>query len=312
MAKRRMAILALVLCLLSHTVFAASTTEAKEPIKTDAQCELTICYRYDETAFANQSVMLYRVAEVSADFQYTLTESFASSGLELNGIQTNGEWDVVRSTLEAHILAENIVPTLVAATDETGEAHFSQLKTGLYLASAVRAEQENAIYSFDSALIALPALGADGLWQYQLTAAAKSELTPQDKEIEYRVLKLWKGDENRNNRPRSIEVEIFCNGVSVETVILSEKNHWSYTWKAKDDGAIWKVVERNIPSGYTVTVEERTTTFVLTNTLDLDRPDVPKPPHTGDTSNVLLYIVLMHISGIALILLGLTRKRKRT
>lgn len=89
------------------------------------------------------------------------------------------------------------------------------------------------------------------------------------------------------------------------------------------------VVERNIPSGYAVTLEERTTTFILTNTLNPDDPppddpppddpppdapppdDPPDSPKTGDSPHILLYAVLMYVSGVALILLGITGKRKR-
>lgn len=110
---------------------------------------------------------------------------------------------------------------------------------------------------------------------------------------------------------------------------LSEDTHWSYTWTTKDDGANWMVVERNIPSGYAVTLEERTTTFILTNTLiddpppDDPPPDSPPPdevlpddplpesPKTGDSPHILLYTVLMYVSGVVLILLGITGKKKR-
>ena len=162
-----------------------------------------------------------------------------------------------------------------------------------------------------------------------------------DKEKQFKILKLWKGDSGQVDRPQSIEAEIFRDGVSYQTVTLSEENYWSYSWTAKEDGADWMVVERNVPSGYSVTVEERDTTFILTNTRMEEAPpgdesseeppvggepseDTPSGervpsggspmadvPKTGDTTNILLYTVLMYVSGTALILLGITRKRKR-
>lgn len=317
MAKRRLGIMALLLCfclyLMPGYAQAASTTDAKEPISPDRDCSLTIGYRHDTVAFPGQTVKLYQIAEVSADFQYTLTPSFATSGLILNGIQTNGEWNVIRSTLEALILAKNPEAVASAVTDESGNACFDSLKPGLYFASAVQVTQGDLRCSFVSALIALPGLGADGFWQYQVAVAAKPEILPpveSDEEIEFKVLKLWKGD---GSRPQSIEVEIYRNGTSYETVTLSESNHWSYSWLAKDDGASWIVVERNVPAGYAMTVEQRGTAFVLTNTLIPETPDDPSidPPKTGDTTNVLLYTVLLYVSGTILILLGIAGKRKR-
>ena len=81
--------------LMPYQVMAASTSDAVEPIMPEKECSLTISYCCGETAFSGVEVKLYRIAEVSADFQYTLTQPFEASGLILNGIQTVGEWNVV-------------------------------------------------------------------------------------------------------------------------------------------------------------------------------------------------------------------------
>ena len=318
MAKRRMGIIAFILCiclyLIPCQVQAASTSDAKEPISTNENCSLTISYCSGGIAFSELPVKLYKIADVSADYQYTLTSSFEKSNLILNGIQTVGEWNVIRSTLETYILANDITADFNAKTDFEGKASFDALRPGLYLAITERIIQDETTYVFDSALIALPGLGADGLWQYQVDVTSKSEIIPpsrDDEEIELKVLKLWKGDGGSSARPATIEIEIFRNGTSYQTATLSENNHWTYTWSAKDDGSDWKVVERNIPTGYTMTIEERETSFVLTNTLNRDVPDNPDSPQTGDTSNILLWVILMIVSGSMLIILGITGKRNR-
>ena len=315
MAKRRVAVIVFLLCLclswLPCYAQAASTADAKEPISPDKDCSLTIAYRYDGQSFSNHPVRLYKIADVSADFQYTLTAPFANSGLILNGVRSVSEWNVIRSTLETHILTYDVDADLTGATDQDGQVCFNALKPGLYLAITEQVIQHDWIYAFDSALVALPGLGADGLWQYEVAVTSKSKAIPPaetDEEIEFKVLKLWKGDKGRSDRPQSIEVEIFRDGVSYQTVILSEENHWTFSWFAKDDGATWKVVERNVPTGYTMMVEERETSFVLTNTRPPDKPDIPQ---TGDTTNIMLYFVLMNVSGIMLIILGIAGKRKR-
>ena len=317
MINRKIGILFILLCLCFHLmpcqVMAASTSDAVEPIIPENECSLTVSYCCGETAFSGIQVKLYRIAEVSADFRYTLAQSFAASGLILDGIRTSGEWDVVRSTLKAHILAYNIAPEFTSVTNEDGQVSFESLKTGMYLAIVNQVEQDDLHYRFDSALIALPGLGSDGRWQYQVSVNAKGEVLPPvdpDEKIEFKVLKLWRGDEGRSDRPESVEVEIFRDGISYEKVVLSEENHWSYTWSAKDDGANWSVVERNVPQGYTMTVEERESSFVITNTLISSTPDDPgDAPQTGDTSNIMLYVLLMTLSGSLLIILGVIRKK---
>lgn len=315
MIKRKIGILFILLCLCFHLMpyqgMAASTSDAVQSIIPEKECSLTLSYSCADTAFSGVEVKLYRIAEVSADFQYTLTQPFEASGLILDGIQTAGEWNVIRSTLETYILANHLAPEFTSVTNEDGQASFRKLNTGMYLAIV----SQDVYYRFDSALIPLPGLGTDGCWQYQASVNAKGELLPPvdpDKEVELKVLKLWKGDESQKDRPKSIEVEIFCNGISHKTILLSDENHWAYTWSAKDDGSNWAVVERNVPKGYTMTVESRQTTFILTNTWTPAETDDPgKHPQTGDTMNILPYVLIMVGAGILLILLGTAGKKSR-
>ena len=307
MVKRRMGMIAFLLyvclCLAPIQTMAASTADAKELLDTDQPCKLTVVYQYNGVAFAGLTVKLYHVADVSADFQYTLTSPFLSTGLTLNGIRTNSEWNVIRTTLEAHIVASSVSENMATATDEGGQACFESLRPGLYLAVPTN----TADHRFDPALIALPALGSDGLWQYDLTVASKgAPVPPAQEEITYKVLKLWKDSGNHSSRPKQIEVEIFRNGKSYQTVILSEENRWSYSWTAEDDGAQWMVAERNVPAGYTVTLDKREASFVLTNTKSQD----PGRPGTGDTANLLVYVLLMLASGISLVALGIFWRKK--
>ncbi len=312
MAKRRMAVIVVLMCvcvwLIPPYAMAASTTDAVEPIDVNQECSLTLSYAHDGTVVADAAVKLYQIAEVSADFQYAAVEPFGSYGLALNGIKSNDEWNVVRSTLEAHITADKIAPDQTAKTDSEGLVCFKALKPGLYLAVVGVTEQP---FFFDSALVSLPSLGADGMWQYQVEVASKAEILPPSvQEKERKILKLWKGDEGKGNRPQSIEVELFRDGTSYKKVLLSQENNWSYRWTAKEDGTKWSVIERTIPSGYTMTVEERGDTFVLTNTYTPKNPDPPsKSPQTGDSFNVMFYVLLMILSGSMLMILGIIGKR---
>ena len=321
MGKRKIEIIAFLLCIClclcltpCHTQ-SASTTEATELIYPDKDCSLTVSYISEENKFSDMPVRMYKVAEVSADYQYTLTASFADTGLIINGIKSVGEWNVIRSTLETHIIVNPTEPDIKIMTDQNGQACFTDLKPGLYLTTTEKVISDDYIYSFDSALVALPGLENDGTWQYEVSVNAKSAVMPPiepDEETELKVVKLWKGDNSQKERPKEIEVEIFRDGTSYKKVMLSEENHWSYSWSVKNDGADWKVIERNIPSVYTMTVEKRGTTFILMNTLNPEYPDTPRPPHTGDTANIMLYIILMTVSGVVFVAIGFIGKRKHS
>ena len=315
MVKRRVGIIIFLLCfclyLMPFHVRAVSTADAREPISLDRQCSLTLSYSSDGVAFSDMPVKLYKIADVSDTCYFTLTSPFAGSGLILNGIQNAGEWNIIRSTLETYIIAYGLQADFTSMTNQAGQACFTSLKPGLYMAITENVIEEAKTYSFDSALINLPGLSVDGFWQYQVSVSAKPEITlPSQDEIQLKLLKLWKGEEEQVDRPLGIAVEIFRNGASYQTVVLSEENHWAYSWTAKDDGAKWVVIERNVPSGYTMTVEVRQTSFVLTNTLIPDGPDIPSSPPTGDTVNILFYVILMSVSGMVLLLLRIPGKRK--
>lgn len=290
---------------------AASTTDASESINVSRECSLKFSYICDGTAFEDVSVKLYKIADVTSDFQYILTSDFESSALILNGIRTNGEWNVIRSTLETHIIADNIKAYTTAKTDSEGLVCFEKLKPGLYLAVVGTVTDGEITCFFDSALVALPGLSADGNWQYQVAVASKSEIVPpSDKDIELKVLKLWKGDEGINSRPKNIEVEIFKNGISHQKIVLTKDNNWSYSWTTKDDSAIWTVIERSTPSGYTMTVEKRDNSFILTNTYTPPNPGGSSDaPQTGDTYSIMLYVILITVSGSMLLILGIVGKR---
>ena len=372
MAERRMAIIRCLLCLClcfclpTGQGMTASNVWAAESVSPQNPCTITLIYAHDGTAVSGVPVKLYRIADMTAGYRYALTSVFSASGLQLNGITSAGEWDVICSTLESYILSKGISADYTAFTDQNGVVSFQNLTQGLYLAQGGRTAQGGLIYTFESALISVPGRGDDGGLQYQVTAVPKSQVSlppgpddpppgpdvppaepenpptepddpPSVKEVKYKILKLWKDDTEKDGRPDRIEVELFCDGEFCETVVLSEKNQWSYTWKAKE-GSSWTAAERNIPEGYTVTVGKRENTIILTNTLIPEDPiedpsdenpenpdditDVPSgdtpegnkesfDPKTGDTSNILLYVIMMYVSGSILILLGIAGKRKK-
>lgn len=299
------ALLVLCVLLLPVTAYANSTTAAKDPILPGEECELALDYAQAETVFADLPVKLYKVATVSRDYQYTLTQEFAPAELKLNGIQSQHEWDTVRFTLESYIAANGIPATTETVSDENGSVFFEKLETGLYFVPAVTATDNGFRYYFASAIVALPNLNGEGDWNYAVTANLKPDVRPPSSDdLEYKVLKLWRGD-GEKNRPQEVTVDIIKDNTVVRTVILSAENNWNYSWYAADDGSVWTVAEKNVAPGYTVTVEKNAAAFSIINSYN-ENP--PGPPPTGDTLNVGLYILLLCGSGIGMMLLGLRLK----
>ncbi len=288
---------------------ASSTDQANGFINTDQACTLDLTYSFDTLLFSDVHVALYQVATVSRDFQYTATKAFTACGLNFNGVVSQSEWNTIRSTLDNYIAASGVTPVCTQQTNADGNVIFTDLEPGLYLTSAVQVTHDGFRYYFASVLSALPNLNEENSWEYDVSAKCKPDVdNPTGEDIAYKVLKLWKDDGKEEKRTESIEIEIIKDGKTVKTVVLSDDNDWSFSWYAEDDGSVWSVTEKNIPKGYTMTVEKNLTTFTVINSLPPPPPDIPQ---TGDTFNIGLYVVLMCLSGTALILLTVTKRRKQ-
>ncbi len=288
---------------------ASSTDQAVDFIDTDRACTLELTYSYDAMAFADVSVELYQVAAVSQDSQYAATEAFAACGLNFNGIASQSEWNTIHSTLNSYIAAYGVTPAGTQQTNADGTVVFTDLKPGLYLTAAVQVTRDGFRYYFASVLSALPNLNEENAWQYDVSAKCKPDVdNPTGEDIAYKVLKLWKDDGKEEKRTESVEIDILKDGETIKTVVLSDDNDWSFSWYAEDDGSVWSVTERNIPEGYTMTVEKNLTTFTVINSVP---PSPPDTPQTGDTTNIVFYVILMCLSGAVLLLLTVTQGRKQ-
>ncbi len=275
---------------------------AIDPIATDGDVDLSLEYEYNGTAFENLNIRIYRVAKVHSNTVFSVDGKFGDYAVSLNTVKSQSEWNLIAQTYTAYVIADSIEPTASAVTDEKGKVTFTALETGLYLIKGVRAEYDKGYCAFDSFMMILPASNDDGTWNYQVNAKPKSlyEQTRPD-DTEYSILKLWKDTGVESKRPASIEAELYKDGEYVETVSLSAENNWHYKWTAPGDGAVWTVVETNVASGYTVTVEQRETAFVISNTYS----ENPPPPVTGDSFNLMLYAMLAAVAGLGLIIVGI-------
>lgn len=268
----------------------------------DAPNSLTLHYGRSADVFPDLDVQAYRVAELAPDGSCAFTGQFADYPVQIQGITDQSQWQEAAQTLVAYIQADGLIPTAWTVTDESGNAVFSQLKSGLYLIPGTYVETGTESFHFQPFFIFLPTPGEDGVYHHDVQANPKpGEVTPHTR---YTVVKLWKDD---GTRPGAILVDILLDGVIMETAALSPDNDWSYTWTAQNTGGMWTVVERDVPDGYTVTITSRENIFTIVNTAD----QVPEEtPDTGDRAPLEVYILMAGLSGIFLMILGIWYKRK--
>lgn len=292
-----------------NAVTAANTSEAKEKIDASAECSLNLTYKdeKDGSALEGLAIELYMVASADGECVYTLVAPFDGFKIEINRLQSRSEWDAVTTTVGSYITADGIKPQKSTMTGTDGKAGFAGLKPGMYFVKLNKELSSDDVHGFPSFIIAVPGLSVDGKWLYDVDAVPKpggKEEIPES----YRVVKYWNDRGNREGRGDGVTIDICKDGSTAETVVLNDSNNWTYDWKASG-GSEWTVVERNVPEGYSVTIEKNGNVFEVTNT-DTSKP---APPYTGDTGKSTVWIILMIASGVLLTALGIFgRTRKRT
>ncbi len=264
----------------------------------NALCSLDLTY---PEGFTGQSVSIYRVAEIDAQGQYKWLSEYAHYPINLTNVDSLSKWSEIAQTLASYVEADVLTADAAGTITNLNTVQFTGLKTGLYLVRGNVSVNEQGIAEVQDFMIALPQVQNNNtIYQAQIHVKSSYHAFYET----YQVMKLW-DDHNSKNRPDSVSVELYKDGYLHSTVVLNQQNNWSYSWKSDDLDASWSVIEKNVDEHYQVSIVKNETSFIITNTL-MDPTDEPEnPPLTSDTSSLLMYSILMCISGAGLMFLGL-------
>lgn len=317
--KRTLALLAAVLCLLTSVAQAAGSIDlTRKPT-------LTLTYRDGKTALSGAKFSIYRVADADETGELTVRSEFDEFDLDIRG-KNDRRWREMAQTLESYVLRREFTPTDSGKTDKTGMLTFptqgKTLAAGLYLVIGERHKQGGNDYDAEPFFVLLPTQDLENNeWVYDVSPNVKFGKTPVPDDgdtVTRKVLKVWDDDGAEDSRPQEITVELLRNGKVYDTVKLSEKNNWRYTWLDLDADARWSVTEKTV-SGYTVSITREGITFVVTNTKKPDRTDTPdtpvkpsnpsKPsspakPTLPQTGAVWWHVEALALSGLVFLILG--------
>lgn len=298
--------LILVSLIIPLDVFAKMTSDCKELIDINRLTNLTLNYSYDDYNFDDVSVKLYYIASINKDFDYQLESEFKDYSIIINGIKTHEEWDILKQTLESYIKADNI-KELESYSIKDNKVEIENLKAGLYFIETEKIDKEDYTLLFDSFLLNMPDLNEDGYWNYDVDVYPKAQsFTPKYEIVNYTVTKEWKDD--KENRPQSIDVEIYKDGEVISNQILSSSNNWTYDWETVDDGSIWTVIERNVPDGYKVSILNSGRNFIIVNTSSNYEESNPQ---TLDNINLYFYLLIISLIGLVLGIISLFLNNKK-
>lgn len=282
------------------------------PAVPEGMASLRVKVAYEGRPLPEVSVTLHRVADIvetSPWITFVLSDGFESYPVQLQELDHDG-WAAAASTLAAYAAADHIAPDAVAKTDASGYASFKELRAGLYLMQTAQStDEEGGRYTVAPVLLTLPAYDeAADQWNLQAEAVAKVERQDPPAETEIRVRKIW--NSGSTQKPESITVELVADGESIATVELREENYWSHTFTGLEDGRSYRVVERNIPQGYTVTITQSGTQYLITNTAEDPTPPTEKPPEELPQTGVLRWPIPV-LAGLGVVLFAVGWRMRR-
>lgn len=292
----------------------------------DATGSVTVTYTYkgdgDATALDGVAMKLYRVADWSKNGGYAATSDFKNYSIDWDALfATDGETvgdQTLRQfalTLASYANRDGISPADQGMTNTTGQVVFSGLANGLYLVTTGTynapandaAGTSGMTCEATAMLVAIPNLSKDGDAQRTLSIEPKpdcSVVPPTPQTEERTVKKVW-NDSNDAKRPTSITVQLLEDGKVYDEIKLTASNNWSHTWSGLESGHEWNVVEKTVPSGYTMLSDREGTKIIITNTKK------PKTPTTGaEIAAVAVALGVFVVAGIVLLVVQRARRER--
>lgn len=299
-------LLCMLLCLFILVAAFALPAHAAGKLDPSQECSLTLCYVDGETPLSGTDFAIYRVADIDENGEFTLTGAFASYPVDFTQITDEANWAKLALSFAGYVDRDGIKETAAAATNDKGVISMEHLKAGLYLVLGSTCEMENSVYTAIPALVSLPSVNEAGEYIYDVMVYTKHEKTDNpDAPIDIKVLKKWE-DNNNPNRPAEITVDLLCDSELYDTVTLTKKNAWTYTWQGLEAGHTWNVSEREV-KGYSVRVEKYGWRFTVTNSGSYEPPE--PPPHNPQTGLLWWPVPVLFGAGLVFVALAFIRRK---
>lgn len=145
-------------------------------------------------------------------------------------------------------------------------------------------------------------------WNYAVVANAKPGQEPL--KGNYQVIKIWKDDCHKEQRPKSITISLICDGAVYDTITLPHNGAWSYTWEDLETNHQWTVTEETVDGYPDPDVQQEGNVFIVTNTCSKPTtPTQPGKPTLPQTGQLWWPVPVLAAAGLLFVVIGLLRRR---
>ncbi len=253
---------------------------------------VTLTEKEHDEPIENAEITIYKIADAKSkdnNLVFEYTEELKECKVSLSNLKANN------LTNDIEKCVQGITSDLIKKTNNKGVAKFNDLDLGLYLVT--QSKSVKGYSNIDSFLIMTPKV-ENNKWIYNIKSAPKTEIY---KTIDVKVIKVWNKQNEKNELPKQVTIQLLKGEELIDQVILNKDNNWTHTWEDIEKSDKYQVIEIDIPEGYTPSYKVENNVYTITNT--------DKLPETGQ---VYLPIIILSGLGILLITIGLFELKKES
>ena len=241
-----------------------------------------------KTPLEGANLSLFHVADVEMGndgvLRFSPVADFADSGIALDDPDLTAK-------LNAYV-TEHTIDGRKATTDAKGSAKWENLALGLYFV-----KQTNQVHGFAPCtpfLVTIP-FATDTGFEYHVDASPKTDVA---KLVDITIRKVWNTGE-ATPIPDQVTVQLFRYETIVNTAILNDENDWQIVYEDQPESDGYRIVEVNVPQGFTATYSRSGYVFTVTNT-----------PSLAQTGQLVWPIPILALAGIVFLMIGFVILRK--
>ena len=279
-------VLTAIIAVLSFAVHPGAEEAGQSKPDPGRTATLTVLFTQDRDRVDGMEFRAYKVFDLDENGNHSYAKAYTKYSLSLP--DSADEYRDLAQTLAGYIERDAIKPEYSGKTDK-GSLKYGEVEKGIYLILSDPFSFEGTTYTASPGMVQVPKpeQGTGGnQYTYDVTCVPKYtyKTTPKTEtpgNYQINVRKVWQKSKGTAAIPESIEVELICEGNVLETVELNENNNWRHTFNGlkQELSDKYKVTEKTVPEGWTVTSSREGNLFILRNT-----EDVPKTPDDSDGS----------------------------